>query len=118
MPPVSWREEIYEANEGDKKSIHFNCIDENIELLLRTVISANQLSVYGTVADLCNELSEGIGASLKPDAPDHLETMEIRTGLFLCRNSFQCTAAVKPGARIRAVIRTIVGRPETVQTVL
>ena len=30
-----------------KKSIHFDGSDENIELLLRTVISANQLSVYG-----------------------------------------------------------------------
>ena len=37
-----------------KKSKHFNGSDENIELLLRTVISANQLSVYGAIADSCN----------------------------------------------------------------
>ena len=55
-----------------KKSVHFNGSDENIELLLRTVISANQLSVYGAVADLCNELSEGFRAPEKPEAPDHL----------------------------------------------
>ena len=30
---------------GGKKSIHFNGSHENIELLLRTVISANQLSI-------------------------------------------------------------------------
>ena len=30
-----------------KESIHFNGSEENIELLLRMVISANQLSVYG-----------------------------------------------------------------------
>ena len=48
-------------------------------MLLRTVISANQLSVYGAVADLCNELSEEFWASGKPAAPDHLETMAIRT---------------------------------------
>ena len=45
---------------GGKKSIHFNESDQNIELLLRTVISANQLSVYGAVADLCDELSENL----------------------------------------------------------
>ena len=38
---------------GDKKSIHFNGSEENIELLFRTMISANQLSVYGAIADLC-----------------------------------------------------------------
>ena len=31
---------------GGKKSIHFNGSHENIELLLRTLISANQLSIY------------------------------------------------------------------------
>ena len=46
---------------GGKKAIHFNGSDENIELLLRTVISANQLSVYGAVANPCNELSEDFG---------------------------------------------------------
>ena len=44
------------------------------------MISANQLSVYGAVADLCNELSEGFRGSVKLEAPDHLETMEIPTG--------------------------------------
>ena len=63
-----------------KKAVHFNGGDENIELLLRTVISANQLSIYGAVADLCHELFEAFGASEKPEAPDHLETMEIPTG--------------------------------------
>ena len=60
---------------GGKKSSH-----ENIELLLRRVISANQLSVYGAIADICNELSEDLRASEKPEAPDHLETMEIPSG--------------------------------------
>ena len=66
---------------GGKKSLHFNSSDENIELLLRTVISASQLSVYAAIADLCNELSKDLRASEKPDAPDHLETMEIPSGL-------------------------------------
>ena len=44
------------SKEHGKKSVHFNGSNENIELLLRTVISANQLSVYGAVAKLCNEV--------------------------------------------------------------
>ena len=73
------RGEIRSKGRG-KKYTYFKSSDENIELVLRTVISANQLSVYGAVADLCNELSEDLGAPEKPEAPDHLESMEIPTG--------------------------------------
>ena len=41
---------------GGKKSTHFNGSHENIELLLRTVISANQLRIYGAIADFCDEV--------------------------------------------------------------
>ena len=41
---------------GGKKSIHFNGSEETVGLVLRTVISVNQLSVSGAVADLCKEL--------------------------------------------------------------
>ena len=44
------------------------------------MISADRLSAHGAIADLCNELSEDLGAPGKPAAPDHLETMEIPTG--------------------------------------
>ena len=64
---------------GRNKSIHFNGSDENMELLLRTEISANQPSVYGATADLCNELPKDLWAPVKLAAPDHLETMEIPT---------------------------------------
>ena len=90
---------------------------QNVELLLGTVISANQFSVYGAVADSCNESSKGVRASGKPDALDHFERMEIPTDLFCRRKIYQCTAARKPGARI-AKIRTIVSRPEIFQTML
>ena len=66
---------------GGKKTIHFNGSEENIELILRTVISANQLSVYGAVADLCRELPKHSRASGKLDVEEHLETMEIPTEL-------------------------------------
>ena len=53
VPPVHLRGEL-RSKEESKKSMHFNGSDENIELLLRTVISANQPSFYGATADLCN----------------------------------------------------------------
>ena len=43
------------SKEHGMMSIHFNGSEENIELLLRTIISANQLSVYVAMADLCKE---------------------------------------------------------------
>ena len=68
---------------GGKKSVHFNGSNENIELLLRTVISANRLSVNGAVADFCNVLSKGVTHSVKPAALDHLEKMEILNDLSI-----------------------------------
>ena len=100
---------------GGKKSTHFNGSDENVELLHRTVISANQLSVYGVTADLCRELSEDLGLretwstwSFGNDGDSYW--------FFCCRNSGQRTATWKPGARIRAKLRTNVRRPEIVHT--
>ena len=39
---------------------HFNSSEETIELILRTIISVNQLRIYGAAAALCRELSEKI----------------------------------------------------------
>ena len=71
------------SKEGRKKTIHFNGSEQNVEFILRTVMSANQLSIYGTVADICTEVSEDTMASGKPEAhaaQDPLETMKIPTG--------------------------------------
>ena len=64
---------------GGQKTKHFNGSHENIELRLRTVISANKLSIYGAVAELCDEVPKGIRAPGKSAAPDHLEKMDIPT---------------------------------------
>ena len=72
---------------GGKKSLHFNGSHETIELLLRTVISANQLSIYGAIADLCDEVPKRVRAPGKPAAPDHLEKVEIPTVLSKAENS-------------------------------
>ena len=68
---------------GGNKTIHFNGGHENIELLLRTVISANQLSIFGAFADL----RKGTRAQGKPAAPDHVEKMEIPTDLLTAEKS-------------------------------
>ena len=63
---------------GSKKTIHFNGREQNVERILRTMISANQFSVYGAVADICTEVSKDTMVSVKPEAHaahDPLETM-------------------------------------------
>ena len=40
---------------GGKLSIHFCADGETVETVFRTIISVNQLSIYGTVSDLCEE---------------------------------------------------------------
>ena len=55
-------------------SIHFNGSDDTIELILRTVVSVNQLSVYGAVAGLCKELVRDSSAG-KPASNENLESM-------------------------------------------
>ena len=40
---------------GGKLSIHFCAEGETIETVFRTIISVNQLSIYGAVSDLCDE---------------------------------------------------------------
>ena len=50
-----WKEENWKSKGKGVKTIHFNCSEETIEVILRTIISFNQLSVHGAVADLCKE---------------------------------------------------------------
>ena len=64
---------------GGNTSIHFNGSTKNIELLLQMVISVNQLSLYGAVADMVAELPVGQRGSGKPKAPGQLDKQEILT---------------------------------------
>ena len=43
------------SNGGGKLSIHFCADGETVETVFRTIISVNQLSIYGAVSDLCEE---------------------------------------------------------------
>ena len=63
--------------ESGKTSIHFNGSTRNIELLLQMVISVNQLSLYGVVADMIEELPVGQRALGKPAASGQLDKQEI-----------------------------------------
>ena len=55
----------FRSKGSGKKSIHFNDSTKNIELPLETVISVNQLSIYGAVADMIEELPVGQRAVVK-----------------------------------------------------
>ena len=43
-----------------RNTIHFTAESANIELLLRTIHSANQLSVYGAISSWCDEFAENM----------------------------------------------------------
>ena len=67
------KEDNYEANEKEISSIHSNGSTQNIELLLQMVISVNQFSLYGAVADLIAELPVDQRAPGKPVASDQMK---------------------------------------------
>ena len=76
------RGEIRSKRRG-KTSIHFNGSTQNIELLLQMVISVNQLSSYGAVADMIAESAVGQKALGKPAASGQLDKQEIISQLPL-----------------------------------
>ena len=61
------------------KTIHFNGRDETIELILRTLMSVNQLSIHVAVADLCKELARDSPSTGKPAANENWESMVVPT---------------------------------------
>ena len=76
------------SKESGKKSIHFSgSTQNNIELLLQVVISANQLSIHGAVAGMIEELPVGQRAVGEPKAPNQLDKVEILTQTSYCRNA-------------------------------
>ena len=46
---------VLKSKGGGKLSIHYCADPGTIETVFRTIISVNQLSTYGTVAELCEE---------------------------------------------------------------
>ena len=50
-----------------KLSIHFAAVQETIETIFRIIVSANQLSLYGAVAEMCEEYESLHDRSGRPD---------------------------------------------------
>ena len=84
-----WKEERW------IKSIHFNGSGDTIELVLPTIISVDQLSVYGAAADLCGEVARDSRGAGKPAAGDNLESMVMPTECPLANLVSQTDAEVK-----------------------
>ena len=61
------------------KTTYFNGSEETIDLILRTIVSVNQLSIYGAAAYLCEELARDSSGAEKPAANENLESMVIPT---------------------------------------
>ena len=74
------RGELRSKGKG-KTSIHFNGSDETVEFILRTVISVNQFSIYGAVADLCKEVARDSPSAGKTAENENLESMVVPTEL-------------------------------------
>ena len=77
------------------KPILFNGGDDTIELILRTVMYVNQLSVYGAVADLCRELARNSRGTGKPAANENLESMVTPTEFLIADTLSQTDADVQ-----------------------
>ena len=63
--PLS-REKLKSKGHG-KLSIHFGATQETIETIFRIIVSANQLSLYGAVAEKCEEYKSLQDRSGRPD---------------------------------------------------
>ena len=51
---------------GGKLSFHFCADGDTIETVFRTIISLNQLSIYGAVSDVCEEYSTCQTSTVRP----------------------------------------------------
>ena len=64
--PLS-RGKLKSKGHGKLSSIHFAATQETIEAIFRIIVSANQLSLYGAVADMCEEYESLQDRSGQPD---------------------------------------------------
>ena len=62
--PLHWNEEL--RKRGGKLSIHFRWDYVNVELIFRSTVSVNQLSIYGAVANLWEDFVPPITSTGRP----------------------------------------------------
>ena len=62
--PNQCSRDVLKSRGGEISSIHCNADPKTVELLLKTIIAVNQLSVFGAVAKWCNNniLDETVGS--------------------------------------------------------
>ena len=100
-------------------SMYFNGSDKTVEVMLRTVISVNRLSVYGAVAQMCEELawemSKSSRSTVKPVAPNNLETMEMPPAEVSKKDQISPTDARVQGDLLRENEQKLANLPEHLQ---
>ena len=101
----------FKSNGKGVKSILFNGCDDTIELILRTVVSVNQLSVCGAVPDFCGKPARNSRGTRKPAANDNLEEMVIPTE-FLTAGPISHTDAEVQGNLLRKYEQIFADFPE------
>ena len=83
MDPVLSNDDLCEAKEVENCLLHFCGDPQTVDVIFRTIISVNQLSIYGAVADMCDELASRISdcseSTGRPAAEDTTETMVVPT---------------------------------------
>ena len=80
------------------------------------MISANQLNIYGSIGDLCDEAPKRIRALGKFAAPKHLEkVVEIPTVLSKAENSTNAQQWRNLRQEYEQKIRAFVGKPEMIK---
>ena len=65
--PLHWSRGQLRSKGHGKLSIHFAATQETIETVFRIIVSANQLSLYGAVANICEEYESHHDISGRPD---------------------------------------------------
>ena len=80
--PSPFSRRMLKSKGGGKLSIHFCADGDTIETVFRTIISVNQLSIYGAVSDLCEEYIQYLSnkhreTCLWQSNPSHFSSQQI-----------------------------------------
>ena len=73
---------VLKSKGGGRKSLHFCANADTVETVFRTIVSANQLSIYGAVADLCVEFGTHVGLEKTRIREDQSQSMVAPTDLY------------------------------------
>ena len=80
---------------GGQLSIHFCADGDTIETVFRTIISVNQLRIYGTVSDLCEDHSACV-KTIPPNTAIQEQTTTINGYGKVCTTTSTLSTTVRP----------------------